>query len=228
MLQARGTDHVDAPMDGRDPGRAGERMDDSRGAEDREAAFDPEPGIPRPLGELDAVGDRDRDLRICRRARLCRDLGDCRLHHLARHRVDRGLAGRDRQARSRHHADTRSGTEPDATPRRQSTHRREHQGQMRHIGIVARVLDDAGRRRLAAPLAPGEGKARPLALGQRNLDGIGKIAGQQRLKCRLSRRGRAGTGGPAAAQRPARLDLSFGVVFALISHDVIVGIGVQN
>ena len=51
---------------------------------------------------------------------------------------------------------------------------------MGDIGIVTRVLDDAGAGEIAAEFMRGEGKFRPKTLRQRNGNRIGKSAGQQR------------------------------------------------
>ena len=72
---------------------------------------------------------------------------------------------------------------------------------MGHVGIVARVLHDAGGRRLGVAAGDRQREGRPLAVRQRDLHRIGERAGQQRGIGRLGGRGRAGAGGPAAAKR---------------------------
>src|SRR5216684_815538 len=67
---------------------------------------------------------------------------------------------------------------------------------MRHVGIVAGVLDDAGACRALRQLLERQREARLLAARQADRDGIGEGAGQQRLARRARRRGRAGPGGP--------------------------------
>ncbi len=51
--------HVDAAMDGVDPGRAGIRHHDSRGAQDGQPADDAQPAVQRALGQLFAARDGD-------------------------------------------------------------------------------------------------------------------------------------------------------------------------
>jgi len=76
---------------------------------------------------------------------------------------------------------------------------------MRHVGIVARILDDASRGRFAPQRLPRQGEARPFAFGQADFNGIGELAGEKRNEGSLRRGGGAGPGGPASAQGPARL-----------------------
>lgn len=57
MVEAHGARHVDAAMDGMDPGRAGIRDDDARGSENRQAADDAEPRIERLLRQQFATFD---------------------------------------------------------------------------------------------------------------------------------------------------------------------------
>ena len=52
---------------------------------------------------------------------------------------------------------------------------------MGHVGIVAGILDHAGGGRIPSSLRlTASAKATRLAAGQRDLDGIGKLAGEQR------------------------------------------------
>ena len=76
---------------------------------------------------------------------------------------------------------------------------------MGHIRVIAGILDDARRGLVGRQGLAGQGKARPVALGQQDLDRIGKLARQQRPIGGLGRRRGAGAGGPAPAQGPARL-----------------------
>ena len=121
--------------------------------------------------------------------------------HLARHRIDRRLARRQRQARPRHRADALAGAKGDAAAGRAAPHRRDDQRAMRHVGIVAGVLDHAGaspslRRARRSPAQRRRARRR----GSVDLDRIGKLAGEQRRTGRLGRRGGAGAGRPAPAQ----------------------------
>ena len=68
------------------------------------------------------------------------------------HGIDRGLAERQRQAGPRHRADALAGAERDARARRRARAVAIDQRAMRDVGIVARVLDDAGAREAVAAL----------------------------------------------------------------------------
>jgi len=59
-------------------------------------------------------------------------------------------------------------------PGRAGPHRRQHQGPMGDVGIVARVLDDAGSGAVRGTAGGGEHEGRALAVRQRDLDRIGK------------------------------------------------------
>ena len=112
-------------MDRVDPGRAGIGNDDAGGAEDRQPADDAEPRIHGALGERLAAGDRDLDLDVAPAPGSRRDLGEIGADHRARHRVDRRLAGRQRQARAGHRADALAGAEARRRARRAEAHRRQ-------------------------------------------------------------------------------------------------------
>lgn len=150
--------------------------------------------IPRPAGH----GDFHHH--VARAAARCGDLGDRRAHHLTRHRVDGGFAGRQRQSRSRHGADAVAGAELDAAAGCAKTHRRDDQRAMGDIGVIAGVLDDAGAGEAIAAFLHRQRKGRARAAGQQHRHRIGKFAGQQRTVGGAGCRGRAGAGGPAAAQ----------------------------
>ena len=130
------------------------------------------------------------------------DFGDGVADHAPRHRIDRGLAGRNRKSRPRHRADALAGAKRYAGARRAKPHRRDDERAVRHVRIVAGVLDHAGGRRPAVPARHRQREAWPLAARQCHLDRIGKFAGDQRGKRRLRRRGGAGAGGPSPAQWP--------------------------
>ena len=123
-------------------------------------------------------------------------------HHLPRHRIDGGLARRDGQAGQRHGADAGAGFETDAAAARALPHRGEHQRAMGHVGIVARILDHARDRRVLLFALGGKREGHALPAGQRDLDRIGKRAGDKRRERGLGRRRRAGAGGPAALEGP--------------------------
>ena len=122
VVEAHGARHVDAAMDGVDPGRAGIGHDDAGRAEDRQPADDARAGRSACCcGERLAAGNRRSRPRRRRRAPSgARTSAIAARIICARHRVDRRLAGRDRQAGPGHGADAWTGAEGDAGARRRS------------------------------------------------------------------------------------------------------------
>ena len=82
-----------------DPGRARIGHDDAGGAEDRQAADDAEPAVERLRRERFAAGNGDLDLGVGGAAGRGGDFGDGVADHAARHRIDGGLARRQRAGR---------------------------------------------------------------------------------------------------------------------------------
>ena len=117
-------------------------------------------------GELRAAGDRDRDPDA-----PGGDLPDGLRDHPPRHGVDRRLAGGDGEARFRHRPHPFAGGEFHAVALGPGDRCR-NQRPVRHVGVVARVLDDgrlraAGRRpdvreRERDPRPAGKGDLHPL------------------------------------------------------------------
>ena len=183
-----------------DPSRAGVGDDDACGAEDGEPAEDAEARVPGLLSECLAARDRDLDHHVAAAVMLARHLGDGLAHHLAGLGVDGGLAGRKRKARLGHGPDTLARAKDNPAARGPFPHRRQHEGTVRHVGIVARILDDAGAREAGPQLLARKCEGGPLAAWQGDRDRIGEAAGQE---CRIGGLGgRGGTcpRGPAAAQ----------------------------
>ena len=208
VLQAAGARDIDAAVDRMNPRRARIGNDDAGGAEDRQAADNAEAPVQRLLRERRAVRNGDLHLDVARVAVRGGDLGDRRADHLARHGIDGGLAGRDGKAGPRHRAHALARAERDAAPGRAGPYRREDQRAVGHVGIVARVLDHAGRRHAVAARRGGEGEGRPLAARQRDLDRIGERPGEQRGI------GRLGSGRGASPGRPAPAERAGGLVHA--------------
>ena len=202
MNKPGGARHIDAAMDRMDPGRAGIRNDDAGGAEDRQAADDAEPSVERLGGECFAARYGDFDLGIGGAAVSGGDFSDSVAHHAPRHRIDRRLARRNRKSRPCYGADAFAGAKRHAVARPAEPHRRDDERAVRHVGIVAGVLDHACARRIPSPVCHRQRKAWPLAARQCHLDRIGKFAGDERGKRRLRRGGGAGAGGPSPAQWP--------------------------
>jgi hypothetical protein len=202
VIEAARARHVDAAMDRMNPGRTGIRHHDSGRPQDRQPADDAEPAVDRAGCERLAAGNGDLDLDIARRFAGCGHFGNRGTDHSPRHRIDGRFTGRQGQTRTRHGADAFAGTESNACSRRAGPYRCKNQGTVRHVRVVARVFDDAGRRRIFISALRGEREGRPLTARQSDLDRIGELAGDQRRIGRLGGRGRAGAGGPPSAQRP--------------------------
>ena len=201
-VEAGGARHVDAAMDRVDPGRAGIGHDDAGGAEDRQSADDAEPPVERLCGKRLAARDGDLDLDIARVPMRRADLGDARRASSVRGTglIAGSPGGTGRPGRV---------TVPTPSPARKVTplpgaprpHRGEDQRAMGHVGIVAGVLDHAGRRRAVASAVVASAKAGRLPPRQASTStGSGNSPGQQRRKGGLGGRRGAGAGGPAAAE----------------------------
>ena len=190
MGEAHGARDVDAAVDRGDPGGAGEGMDDAGGAENRQAAHDPEARVPSLLRQRLAAGDRDLDL-----GRRAAQLRNRLNHHLPRHGVDRRLARRHRKSAARDHAHTRPGAEADAVA--PFLDRGHHHAAMGDVRIIARILDDARPGPAWPQLFECERKARRFALRQSNRYGVREHAGAQCRKCRFRCRRCASARGPA-------------------------------
>ncbi len=202
MRQTGGARHIDAAMDRMDPGRARIRHDDPGGAEDRQAADNAEPSVERLGRERLAAGNGDLDLGVPCSAGRAGDFGDGIAHHLPRHRIDGGFAGRNGKARPGDRADALAGAKRHAGAGRAEPHRGDDQRAVRDVRIVAGVFDHAGGRAPLIHACQRQRKAGPLAARQGHVDRIGKFAGDQRRERRLRRRRGAGAGGPSAAQWP--------------------------
>ena len=118
--------------------------------------------------------------------------------HFARHRIYRGLSDGHGQAFAGDRADPVPGPERHPGTGRSFGNIDRNHRKMGDIRIVAGVLDDRGKGAGIGPSFTGKGKGRRFPLGQGDLHGIGKRAGQQRGIGGLGGRRRAGAGGPAA------------------------------
>ena len=192
---------IDAAMDRVDPGRAGIGYDDAGRPENRETADDPEAPVERPFREFLPTRDGDLDLGVGRDTERRRRLADGGPDHGAGDRVDGRLAGRDREARPRHSADAFARAEQHSHAGGRRPYGHDHKGAMGHVRVVARVLDDARAREACAAFGERQREGRPLSARQRDGHRIGECARMQRLERGPRRRRRAGTCGPAAAQR---------------------------
>ena len=201
VSKTRGARDIDAAMDRVDPCRTGIRHDDSRGAENRQAADDAKTAVERLRRQFRSAGNSDLDLGICGTSGRSGDFGDSVTDHAAWNRIDRWLAWRKRQPGPRDGADAFAGAKCHASARRTNPHSRHDQGAVGYVRIVAGILDDSGTGCCLIPPRHRQCEARTLAARQRHLDRIGKFAGHQRGERGLRRRGGASAGGPAPAQR---------------------------
>ena len=189
-----------------DPGGAGERHDDPGGAEDRQAADDAEPRVPASVGERLAARNGDLDLDIAAVALRLRQRSPTTARIIcARHRVDRRLADRHRQAWPRDRADAGS--------RLERARRRPGRRAARVATISAPwVTSGSSPASLTTPasaqpsplLRERQREGRRLAARQRDRDRVGKLAGEQCRIGRLDCRRRACAGGPAAPKLAVR------------------------
>ena len=189
---------VDALVDRRDIGRARERPHDAGRAEDRQPADDAEARVHRLQRERFAAFDADRHVEAARMAMLGRQCFQVRRHHLARHRVDRRFADRQRQSRARDRADAGPRMKPHAGYGRERDVR-EDQRAVRDVRIVAGILDRAGFRTVGGGPAELEPHHHALPLRQHDLDRIVRPAREQQPRGGERRRGRATAGRIAEA-----------------------------
>ena len=197
-------------------------MHDPRGAEDRDAADDAEPRVPGVLRHLLAAGDGDGDRRHRRPRHAPRAISSHGLgHHPPRHRIDRRLADRDRQARLGHRADAAAGAEAArrCPPAAWRSSARISAPWVTSGSSPASLMMPA----LATP-SPSASRARAKLgvspLGRVIVDRIGKLAGQQR---------RVGGGRGAPWRRRRWSSRGAGPSAGLgwgVAHGAIVGVGV--
>ena len=191
-------------------------MDDAGGAENGQSADDAEPRIPGLFGERFALRNGKRDRHIGRQAMGAADLFNDRLHHRARHRIDRRFADRHRQSSARYGSDATAGGECHTGTGRAAGHGGNHGRAMGDIRVVAGILDDACGRISFGEAFQGKREGRLLALGQRDRHRVGEVSGDQRGQRCLGRRRRASARGPAAPERtvenaPLRLGIGRGL-----------------
>src|SRR5205823_9761770 len=126
-------------------------------------ALDAETRVPGLLRQFLAIGDRDFDLDIA-----AAELGNDLAHHLTGDRVDRRLAGRDRQTRFCDRADTLTRTKDNAASFRGKAHGRDDGASMSDVRIIAGILDDSSLRPAVSPALDGQCEGRRLTLGKSN------------------------------------------------------------
>ena len=177
MVEPGGARDIDAAIDRMDPGRAGIRHDDAGGAEDRQAADDAEPAVERAFREPRTVRYADLDLDV---AGLPQPRVATSAIAAAIMRRGTGLMAGSPGGTARPGRVTVPTPSParkhDAAAGRAGAHRRQHERAMGHVGIVARILDDARRRGAVVARREGERKGGALAARQRDLDRVRKFA----------------------------------------------------
>ena len=122
------------------------------------------------------------------------------------------FADRDRQTRQRHRADPVTGPEGNAVSAFAPSYGGDDFGAMRHIGIVAGILDDTGAPAAVDLFTACKVEGRCLALGQADRDGGLCAVRQQGAERRRRAGSSAGAGGPAAPQFAIRLAGGGGVI----------------
>ena len=200
MGDAGGPRHIDAAMDRRDPSCAGKRDHNAGRSQNGKAADNAEPTIQRAKCQLLSAGDSDFNDHIARAAGLEGGLFNCDPHHIARHGIDRGLARRHHQTRTGYRSNALARFELNTGTNRPEPNGRDNPRTMRHIRIIARILDHGRAGEAVAEFSCGNSKSRTRTVGQQNIDRIRKFAGHQRRIGRARCSGRAGTSGPAALQ----------------------------
>ncbi len=202
---------IDPAMNRIDPRGAGKRHDNPCRAQDREAANNAEPPVERSLGDFFASWNRDFDGHVSDKTVHASHLADRGYDHPTGRRIDRRFSRGQGQARARNRPYSLSAVKRHTRSGRAVGHARDHQRAMRHVGIVARVLDDSRAREPLAKLLEGQRKRRPRAARQGDRHGTGKTAANERLIGRPRGGGGAGAGRPALAQirLPGRMLLRF-------------------
>ena len=142
------------------------------------------------LGDPLAAGNGDFDDRVDAGAEPRGDFFEIGADHRARRGIDRGLAHRQRQARPGHRAHAFAGLEAHARAGRRKAHGRDDQRAMGDVGIVARVLDDAGAGEIGAKLVGREGEFRPQPFGSATGTGSGNWPVSSASKAARARRWR--------------------------------------
>ena len=166
--------------------------------------------VQSPLRELLPARNGDFHSDIHRLAEQLRRLAHSLPDHHARDGIDRGFAGRDGKAGARHGADARACAEGDAASGCPARDGRNDERAVRHVWIVARVLDDARTRPARAGFLQRQREARPHAVRKGDANRIGETAAKQRLASRARRSRRTGSRSPAAPQGRARICVRFG------------------
>lgn len=202
MGKARRPRHVDAAMDGSDPRRTRERIDDPRGAKNRQAADNAQPSVPGFLRQCAAAGNGDFDFRTTPKFR------NNRFHHLPWHGVDGGLSDSHRQTGQGYCTDTLSRLERHT--RCSPPHGRHHHAAMGDIGIIASVFDDPRPRPINSALLQRQRKRNQLTLGQGDFHGIGKAPVQE---------GRERSLGGGSGASPCRPTVTQCLLWLLQAHE---------
>jgi hypothetical protein len=203
LVQAGCPRHRQRRADGGHIGVVGHGADDAGGAQDRNAANDPQPGVERVACQFFALGNLDDRLHDTRSSMRLHGLQRRLSDHLSRSRVDGWLPGRHLQPRlgdlaypvaARNDDGGIGGGGPPIHPG----------GDFSPVGdvrIVTGILDDrADHRFIVDPLAGVDRNVQGVAVEQRHPDRRRRLAIEEKKQGRLGRRRSRGAGGKTAAQ----------------------------
>jgi hypothetical protein len=130
-------------LNGCDPRSERQRLNDARGAQYRDTAYDAQPGIEGPPRDVFPVFATDHEVETASAMRLRlhgQYLRDGLAHHLAGYRIDRRLANRHPKPGSSHDAHPLAGKEAGLT-RRVCAHLGKHRCTVGVVRIVTAVLE---------------------------------------------------------------------------------------
>ena len=191
------TRHVNASPDGVDPGRAGKRDNDARGAENGDTSENAESAVEGFFRKFLAVPNGNFNFEISLRTSHLVNGG---FDHLAWHGIDGGFSWRQGQSGPRDGADAHAGLKGDTASRLTAPHRAFDQRAVGNIRVIACILDDTCAGEVFTLFLGREGKCGLRAAWKFDLDRVRKLAGEKGGAGRLRGGCRAGARGPAAAK----------------------------
>ena len=200
------------------PCSAGIGHDNPCGAEDRQPTDDSEAWVQCALRQRLTMRNGQFHYDIARRVITSAYLANSAADHVLRHRIDRGLAGWQKQTRTGDHTYTGSRAKLDARALCTTTECREYQHPVRYIQVVVGILDDTCPCAAAVTTRLRQHKRNTLAARQRDFHRVVKIPRQQRRIGRFSRRRSTSASCSPASQRSSRFHVSGYMGTWLASH----------